>query len=285
MAAKKTATENRSKRKSAVIDNAQIKKKKAQLVEQVSESDSEISNSDESMASASDSEEEEEEDDNEDEEEHDEDEESRSAGGINKTLVEKKKGLGSKPTNAEIMALNETALLFKSNLFKLQVDELLSETLVTSNTKETRGLDAALKQIRDVLLQLSPVAEMSVDAASKMVRKLGRVCNGPSSIPFPDPAPPAGMTIQLGFRAPSVVNVVGSYALGMAARTRTGFNVDVIAQMPSELFQERDHLNMRYFYKRAFYVSMLYTGLKQSALSESFEMSIDCMRNDLRLPV
>ncbi|KAJ2635598.1 U3 snoRNP protein [Coemansia sp. RSA 1286] len=285
MAAKKTATENRSKRKSA------IKKKKAQLVEQVSESDNEISNSDESMASASGSEEEEEEeeegeeDDDEDEGEHDEDEESRSAGDINKTHVEKKKGLGSKPTNAEIMALNETALLFKSNLFKLQVDELLSETLVMSNTKETRGLDAALKQIRDVLLQLSPVAEMSVDAASKMVRKLGRVCNGPSSIPFPDPAPPAGMTIQLGFRAPSVVNVVGSYALGMAARTRTGFNVDVIAQMPSELFQERDHLNMRYFYKRAFYVSMLYTGLKQSALSESFEMSIDCMRNDLRLPV
>ncbi|KAJ1795921.1 U3 snoRNP protein, partial [Coemansia sp. RSA 2598] len=191
----------------------------------------------------------------------------------------------SKPSNAEIMALNETALLFKSNLFKLQVDELLAETLVAPNTKETRGLDAALKQIRDVLLSLKPVSEMPVDAASKVVRKLGHECDGLLSIPFPDPAPPAGMAIKLGFRPPSLVNVAGSYALGMAARTRSGFNVDVIAQMPSELFQERDHLNMRYFYKRAFYISMLFNGLKRSAISESFDMTVDCLRNDLRLPV
>ncbi|KAJ1829676.1 hypothetical protein LPJ70_007095, partial [Coemansia sp. RSA 2708] len=30
-------------------------------------------------------------------------------------------------TNADVMALNEASLLFKSNLFKLQIDELLGE--------------------------------------------------------------------------------------------------------------------------------------------------------------
>ncbi|KAJ2858002.1 U3 snoRNP protein, partial [Coemansia erecta] len=290
MAAKKATLENRSKRKSLAIYDSQIKSKKAQLsqqtvTEQSSDSENEASSSDESMASADiSSEAEEEEDDDEHVETEDGAEESKSANS-SRTHIDKKKTADSKPTNAEIMALNETALLFKSNLFKLQVDELLTETLVTSNTKETRGLDAALKQIRDVLLTLKPVSEMSVDAASKMVRKIGRECNGLLSIPFPDPAPSAEMKISLGFRSPSLVNVVGSYALGMAARTRTGFNVDVIAQMPSELFQERDHLNMRYFYKRAFYVSMLYLGLKQSVLAESFDTSIEYLRNDLRLPI
>ncbi|KAI8320618.1 Nrap protein [Martensiomyces pterosporus] len=197
------------------------------------------------------------------------------------------RGLNANPTNSEIMALNETSLLFKSNLFKLQVDELLSESAILANTKPTRALDAALKQIRDVLTSLDDQKEMSVDAAANFVRKLSRSVGGSKAlqIPFPDPSPVVNMPMTLGFKAPEVVNVVGSYPLGMAVRTRNGFNVDVVVQMPEELFQDRDHLNFRYFYKRAFYVAMLLIGLQQSPLSDLFDMELGSLRGDMRLPV
>ncbi|KAJ2751873.1 U3 snoRNP protein [Coemansia pectinata] len=211
-----------------------------------------------------------------------------NASGENTTkTAEHKKGLpGAKPTNAEIMALNETSLLFKSNLFKLQVDELLSETSVAANTKPTRGLDAALKQIRDVLTSLGDVKEMSTDSASNYVRKQSKASGKLAMIPFPDPAPAVGMPISFAFKAPKVVNIVGSYPLGMAAQSHSGFNVDVVVQMPAELFQERDYLNFRYFYKRAFYVAVLLIGLQQhSAISELFDVEFSCLRSDTRLPI
>ncbi|KAJ2812331.1 U3 snoRNP protein, partial [Coemansia furcata] len=210
-----------------------------------------------------------------------------NAGGSSEsTKTEGKKGqAGSKPTNAEMMALNETSLLMKSNLFKLQVDELLSETMVAGNSKATRGLDAALKQIRDVLTSLSDVGEMSTDAASNYVRKQSKAGGRLAMIPFPDPAPAVGMPIAFAFKAPKVVNVVGSYGLGTATRGHGGFNVDVVVQMPAELFQERDYLNFRYFYKRAFYVAVLLIGLQQSALGEVFDVEFGRLRGDARLPI
>ncbi|KAJ2824323.1 U3 snoRNP protein, partial [Coemansia furcata] len=208
------------------------------------------------------------------------------SGSSESTKTEGKKGqAGSKPTNAEMMALKETSLLMKSNLFKLQVDELLSETMVAGNSKATRGLDAALKQIRDVLTCLGDVGEMSTDAASNYVRKQSKAGGRLAMIPFPDPAPAVGMPIAFAFKAPKVVNVVGSYGLGTATRGHGGFNVDVVVQMPAELFQERDYLNFRYFYKRAFYVAVLLIGLQQSALGEVFDVEFGRLRGDARLPM
>ncbi|KAJ2415615.1 U3 snoRNP protein [Coemansia sp. RSA 2530] len=212
--------------------------------------------------------------------------ENASSEGATKTPEHKKGHPGGKPTNAEIMALNETSLLFKSNLFKLQVDELLSETSVAANTKPTRGLDAALKQIRDVLTSLDDVKEMSTDSASNYVRKQSKASGRLAMIPFPDPSPAVGMPISFGFKAPKVVNIVGSYPLGMGVQRHGGFNVDVVVQMPAELFQERDYLNYRYFYKRAFYVAVLLIGLQQhSAISELFDVEFGSLRSDTRLPI
>ncbi|KAJ2752355.1 U3 snoRNP protein, partial [Coemansia sp. BCRC 34490] len=210
------------------------------------------------------------EDDNEDEEAGDvsdgDDEEmdadinnNNSNGALEKTSGQHKRGLDAKATNAEIMALNETTLLFKSNLLKLQEDELLAETCVGAGSKATRGLDAALRQIRDALGSQDPVDEMGVRAATKYIHRISgssKLATGEKlQIPFPDPPPSDDMLIKFGFQPPTVINVVGSYPLGMAVASRTGFNVDMVVQMPPALFQDRDHLNYRYFYKRAFYVA------------------------------
>ncbi|KAJ2556923.1 U3 snoRNP protein [Coemansia sp. RSA 1933] len=228
-------------------------------------------------------------DDDEGDEEMTEEPESHRDGdaGGKDSNPHRKGGLEAKATNAEIMALNETTLLFKSNLLKLQEDELLAETQITAGSKATRGLDASLRQVRDVLESLDTVSGMGVHAAAKYVRKIGKAATGRTlEIPYPDPAPRDDMLIRVGFAPPTVINVAGSYPLGMAVNsTRMGFDVDVVVQMPAALFQDRDHLNYRYFYKRAFYVAVLLAGLQQSGLRDVFEMEIEHMHGDRRLPI
>ncbi|KAJ2726991.1 U3 snoRNP protein [Coemansia sp. Benny D115] len=282
---KNTAAVSAPQTRDAESTQAQIKRRIAMAAEDFSEDDG-------SMDSSSEEEEEDDDDDQNDMDVDSADREPMLAGentgqkSSARSSDGKKKG-GAQPTNAEIMALNEAALLFKSNLFKLQVDELLTESLVLPGTKDTRGLDAVLRQVREVIMSLAPVAEMSVDAAKNMVRKAGREIGDQQAtvIPFPDPAPPAGMQIKLGFQPPETVAMVGSYSLGMTVRSRAGVTVDLMAQMPKALFADRDHLNYRYFYKRAFYVTMLHHGLHSSALSETFDVAVESMRGDLRLPV
>ncbi|KAJ2456177.1 U3 snoRNP protein [Coemansia sp. RSA 2336] len=210
------------------------------------------------------------------------DEDEPKLAGENGTAKRTERRPGQTASNAEIMALNEASLLFKTNLFKLQVDELLNETMVTTGSKATRDLDAALKQIRDVLVAMESTKEMSVEAAVNHVRKLSK---SKFSVPFPDPSPPADLPIKMAFGAPDVVNIVGSYALGMTVRTSQGCSVDMMAQMPAGLFQERDHLNFRYFYKRAFFVAMVRVLLQKSAVQDAFDVDFDLLRNDTRLPI
>lgn len=181
------------------------------------------------------------------------------------------------PTNTEIMSLNETTLLYKSNLFQLQIDELLKET----QAKPSKKLSSHLQTIRNTLMALDPIPGMSADAANNYARKMGL------AIPFPDPSPPVGMPIEFKFQPPTQISVVGSYPLGMSVKSlHGGYNVDMSVQMPSDLFGDRDYLNYRYCYKRAFYLAVLLAGLGQSKeLAEEFTIDWDLLSGDLRMPI
>lgn len=51
-------------------------------------------------------------------------------------------------------------------------------------------------------------------------------------------------------------------------------SVDMVVVMPISIFQEKDYLNYRYFYKRAYYLACIAAGLSDSTkeeLSLSFE--------------
>lgn len=60
--------------------------------------------------------------------------------------------------------------------------------------------------------------------------------------------------LALEFQAPSSVNIIGSYAVKACLSPACA---DMIVEMPSGLFREKDHLNYRYFYKRSFYLACL----------------------------
>lgn len=60
--------------------------------------------------------------------------------------------------------------------------------------------------------------------------------------------------------------------------------VDMIVQMPQSLFQEKDFQNMRYLYRRAYYLANIAAGLRE-ALSQSVQLRFENLNENPLLPV
>lgn len=82
------------------------------------------------------------------------------------------------------------------------------------------------------------------------------------SVPFPDPQPNKNAAYKLAYQRPSRINVVGSYTLHTMIKTDAVLSVDMVVVMPTSIFQEKDYLNYRYFYKRAYYLACIAAGLQ-----------------------
>ncbi|KAJ2376502.1 U3 snoRNP protein, partial [Coemansia sp. RSA 2603] len=258
------STKALSKRAHRSGDDTQIKEIKEIKARQRAE-DSDVSMDSGSESEGSDAEEEQEE---EEEEEGDKAADTQRQG--------RKHAGGS--AGSDVLALHEAAVAVRSNVLRLQTESLLDEVLVTAGSRATRGLDAALRQLRGELLGLASISgPLSADAARREARRAG--------VALSDTLPAAESSVAFEFRAPAAVHVVGSYALGWAVRTSSGFTVDVAAQLPAGLVLERDHLNYRYVHKRAFFVAMVCAGLRASALGDAWDVTVENARDDARLSV
>jgi Nrap protein domain 1 len=82
----------------------------------------------------------------------------------------------------------------------------------------------------------------------------------------------------MNYLPPSSIAVAGSLLLSTTV-TQTA-NIDLTVQMPSECFSKKDFINMRYFCKRAFYLSKIAEGL-----NDHFEMHYEALNGDTRRPV
>jgi len=47
-------------------------------------------------------------------------------------------------------------------------------------------------------------------------------------------------------------------------KTNPVLSIDMVVVMPASIFQEKDYLNYRYFYKRAFYLACITAGIKEA---------------------
>lgn len=105
-------------------------------------------------------------------------------------------------------------------------------------------------------------------------------------IPFPSPEPSSDIQYTFGYSAPSAMHLVGSFPLKTVSKSRDGWSVDVAVEMPEELFQEKDHMNYRYFYKRAYYLSVLAAAIqdKKSGMS-STRTEFSTLHGDQRKPI
>ncbi|KAJ3032596.1 hypothetical protein HDV00_007333 [Rhizophlyctis rosea] len=181
------------------------------------------------------------------------------------------------PTNDEMQQLKETSDLFKSNLFKLQIDELLNEVRINHNT--TGPLEKALHKLKEIMDAMSDIPETSVLEATSKLASSG------IAVPFPHPPPPADAQYKFGFKKPSKIFIVGSYLLKMVAKSPEGANVDVAVQMPETIFQEKDHMNYRYLYKRAFYLAVLAKEMRKRHKEFPVTIKFQAFNGDRRRPI
>ncbi|KAK0101481.1 hypothetical protein ONS95_006651 [Cadophora gregata] len=155
-----------------------------------------------------------------------------------------------------------TGGLFKTSLFKLQVDELLAE-VQPNYEKRLKGVDDLLRRLKGLIESIEDRDAVSVPEASKTLFQTHKI-----TIPFPDPKPDKNAAYKLSYEKPSIVNIVGSYASRTMVKSEGDLCVDMVAVMPASLFQEKDYLNYRYFYKRAYYLACLAAGLHDSTNKE-----------------
>ena len=174
------------------------------------------------------------------------------------------------PTTEEVKGLKETGELFKSNVFKLKIDEMLPE--VRPAYTKAGALELALRRLHTTFEGIKPIEPSSIPDALKKLEKRSK---GSIKVPFPDPAPKDGAQYKLAFEKPAGMHLVGSWPLKSAAIKPDGVDVDVAVVMPSSLFQEKDHMNFRYFHKRAFYLAVLAHAISSASnlgVSPSFQL-------------
>lgn len=151
-------------------------------------------------------------------------------------------------TAQEIQIARETAELFKSNIFKLQIDELVSEVKI----KDTHIFRAekVLHRLYDCILLVPAVENLTLQQAEQAI-KAKRV-----TIPFPDPKP-TNPNYRFLYLLPEKVSLVGSFGLKTGIAQASKMAIDIALTMPKDLFQAKDYLNYRALYKRSFYLAYL----------------------------
>lgn len=190
----------------------------------------------------------------------------------------KQKSLYAIPSRDEMSQLKNTSLLFKSNIFRLKVEEMLSE--VRPKYEKSSALDFVLRQIKT---RLESVENIESALLPDAIKKLSTHYKSKVKIPFPEPAPKIDSPLKFAFQRPTKIQVAGSWVVSSAALRPEGVDVDLILTMPSDLFQEKDHMNMRYFYKRAFYLATIAAALSTDD-SLKIDISFASSEEDVRRP-
>ncbi|KAF2827366.1 Nrap protein [Ophiobolus disseminans] len=170
-----------------------------------------------------------------------------------------------------------TSESFKSNMFKLQVDELLEQVSLRYGKKEAPA-ENAMRTLKGILESIPSRDALPILEAEKAFKSTG------VAIPFPNPRPPKDAKYKLQYERPSSINATGSYPLKIATRNDNNFSIDLVVTMPQSLLQDKDYLNHRYFYKRAYYLACMAAGIKEST-EHRFKLSYDYLNGNHLQPI
>ncbi|OLN94276.1 U3 small nucleolar RNA-associated protein 22 [Colletotrichum chlorophyti] len=162
--------------------------------------------------------------------------------------------------------------------FVLQTEELLKEVKV-DYVKALSGADSLLHKIKNLIDGIESHGPVPIAEATRKFQKTHRI-----KIPYPDPKPADDAPYKLSYEKPSAYNVVGSYVSKTMVKAQTDKGVDMIVRMPATMFQEKDHRDMRYFYRRAYYIAMIAASLRKE-LGGSAELEFEYLNGNALLPV
>lgn len=149
------------------------------------------------------------------------------------------------PTAEELNRLRETENLFHSNLFRLQVEEMLKEVkLKEKNRKEFKKW---FEKFREWILKIEDGATTYNVNDQNWLKKL--------KLKIPIPQLPQHTKGNYIFKKPNRVDIFGSYALGLTIGSKV--TIDVLVELPQSFFYKDDFLNSLYHRKRALYLCEL----------------------------
>ncbi|KAG7194909.1 uncharacterized protein KQ657_004017 [Scheffersomyces spartinae] len=188
----------------------------------------------------------EDEEDRSDDDDSDSDPESASPAHNERPTKKQRKQLSAQ----EVQIARETAELFKSNIFKLQIDELIKEMKIKDS--HIQKIEKVLHRLHHLISQVPASETLSLSQAEQLFnhRKV--------AIPFPNPKPTKA-NYTFAYSPPEDVSLVGSFGLktGISQSHGSSPSIDIALTMPKSLFQPKDFLNYRALYKRAFYLAYL----------------------------
>ncbi|CCH42208.1 hypothetical protein BN7_1752 [Wickerhamomyces ciferrii] len=214
-------------------------------------------------------------DEDEDESEGDEDEEETNGQEVQQSGKKNKSALSAQ----EVQIARETAELFKSNIFKLQIDELIKEVKL-KDTKVAK-IEKFLHKLYDMIQTIPDLKEHSLEDAELWFK------SKKTTIPYNDPKP-TNINYKFGYSKPENTSIIGSFGLKTAIQSPHGLSIDVNVTMPKELLQAKDYLNYRALHKRSFYLGYLTENLKTVFKKEGLDflkLSYTYLNDDILTPV
>lgn len=200
----------------------------------------------------------------------------RKMNGSSNQEIESKKiktDLARPPTVEEINQLKETENLFHSNLFRMQIDEMLSEIKVP--VKYEKFMRIWLDNFNGFIEKLKSFKnEKNFDEYKIEMEGKG--------IKFPIDEIKENQNISFKFLKPTEATVIGSQNIG----TNFGPNIkfDVSISMPILYFKKEDYLNGIYHQKRAMYLCFIGSKLRKEP-NFIKEVKFTLFKNDPQKPI
>ncbi|KAL7747928.1 U3 snoRNP protein [Sorochytrium milnesiophthora] len=173
-------------------------------------------------------------------------------------------------------------LLHLKSLFSLQSESLLDQ--VTPKTPAV--VKETLRHIKQQLDKSTSTGDLSHAQALDYLH--AKHVLWPWQLHDSDTASDKEVMYSFRYDKPTRIDVMGSWLLGgegkgaVVKRKHGKWNVDLAVQMPSSLFQQKDHLNHRYFHKRAFYLAVVAVFLSNLP---HVEPSFSFFQSDPRRPM
>lgn len=181
----------------------------------------------------------------------------------------------------EIHIVQETAELFKSNIFKMQIDELLQQ--VKLKDSHILKVEKFLHMLHDMINDIPEWEEKTILEADTYFK------NKIVTIPYVDPKPdPQSTNYKVSYKKPTI-SLIGSFALKAGIYEPAGSTIDVLLTMPQELFEKKDFLNFRCLHKRSVYLAFLTHHLsiliKKNKLDSFLQLEYSYFNDDRLLPI